>query len=427
MNPDQEGVRPVWAREDAFPDSPGGYGWLDPKGIRHPCDSQQELQDAIGSDRDARVILIWTPQHTHMILPEEWESAANAVREGRRQRLHDDLAVTGDRIRWYAVLLSGVILYMFYQGWRLAPDDWQEPGRPMFPIQALLSSLGETSGRLAFALHTVLSSLSVGLCLLMFLILGFIPWYQARKRLREWRNGSATDEEEWLATLRFESWLDYQKAPITRVMLVLMAAVGLAQLLPGDGIGAAGLLKDATHQDEWWRAYTAPFLHGNPLHFLMNASALLYLGRRLEVFARWPHVPLVFLLAGAVGNEASLRFLDKPSVGASGGLLGWLGFLLVFESLHRRLVPLSARRRLLAGVFLTGLIGLVGYRFIDNAAHLGGLLAGMLYAAVVFPPSASPMRPVSTRTDIVAGSLAFGLLACCSAFAAWKILSAWGN
>lgn len=379
---------------------------MDPKGGRHGCKSEPELREAIGSDRDARVVLIWTPDHPRMVLPEEWSSAADAVREGRRKRLNDDLSVTGDRIRWYGLLLGGMVLYISYQGWRLSPEDM------------------DGTRRLFFALQKVGGSLSVGLCLLMFLILGFIPWYQVRKRQRELRRGEAEDTDEWRAVLRFETWLEQQKAPVTRVMLGLVGLVGLAQLLPGSGIEAAGLMKDAAHKAEWWRVYTAPFLHGNPVHFLMNAAALLYLGKRMEVFARWPHVPLVFLLSAAVGNEASLRLLDKPSVGASGGLLGWLGFLLVFESLHSRLVPRSARRRLAAGVFLTALIGLIGYQFIDNAAHAGGLFAGMLYAIIVFPQSSSAMRPASNKTDIVAGSLALAVLAMCAALAVWKIVSA---
>lgn len=409
MSPEPQNAFPAWARQDAFPAAPEGYGWLDAKAEAHACASDLELRAAIRADRAARVMLIWTPEHPHMVLPEEWRAAADDVGEGRRQRLMDDCAVSRDRIRWYGALLAGAVLYVFYQGWRFTPDSWSAVRQWTTALQA------------------VISSIMVGLCLLMFLIFGFIPWYQARKSLREWKRGGEENAVEWLAALRFETWLGYQRAPATRLVFGLMAVVGLAQLLPGNGIAAAGLMKDPAHAHEWWRTYTAAFLHGNPLHFLMNAAALLYLGRRLEVFARWPHVPLVFLLAAAVGNEASLRFVDKPSVGASGGLLGWLGFLLVFESLHRRLVPRSARRRLLAGVFLTALIGFVGYRFIDNAAHLGGLLAGVLYAAVVFPPSSSPMRPVSTKTDILAGFLAFGALAICAATAAWKIFSVWGS
>jgi membrane associated rhomboid family serine protease len=139
------------------------------------------------------------------------------------------------------------------------------------------------------------------------------------------------------------------------------------------------------------------------------------------VFARWPHLPLVFLLAAVVGGEASVRFVAATSVGASGGLMGWLGFLIVFETLHGKLVPWSARRRLAAGVVLTAVIGLLGYRFIDNAAHLGGLLAGMTYAVIVFPKSSSPRRPCSTLTDRLAGSAALGVLVVAAGLAIWRI------
>jgi membrane associated rhomboid family serine protease len=103
--------------------------------------------------------------------------------------------------------------------------------------------------------------------------------------------------------------------------------------------------------------------------------------------------------------------------------MGWLGFLMVFETLHKQLVPRRARRRLAAGVVLTALIGLFGYRFIDNAAHAGGLIAGMIYAAIVFPASSSPNRPQSTVIDRIAGSAALAVLAATALFAAWKISS----
>jgi membrane associated rhomboid family serine protease len=180
-------------------------------------------------------------------------------------------------------------------------------------------------------------------------------------------------------------------------------------------------VKSAYLQGQWWRLLTAPLLHGNLIHFMMNAAALLYLGKRVEVFARWPHVPLVFLFSACIGGEASVRFISTASIGASGGLMGWLGFLLVFESMHARLVPRSARRRLIAGVLLTGLIGLIGYRFIDNAAHAGGLIAGMLYAFIVFPKSASPYRPNPTLTDRVAGVVSLAVLILAALFALFRM------
>lgn len=400
---DDPGPLPIWAREDAFPPAPEGWGWVDHKGKRQNCASREELLEAIRKDGDARLLLAWTPGHAHMMLPEEVSGAEEAVLESRRRMAVGDLLEAHDRLRWFGILFGGLALWMLYQGWALAP-------RP--------ADAGE---RLLFALRALLQSMSVGIALLMFLIFAFIPWYQAVKRRREFGRWTPCDIAAAVPSLRFDTWLGLQKAPATRLLLIMIGAVGIAQMMPGNSIAAAGLVKPAYHGGEWWRLFTAPLLHGNLVHFLMNAAALLYLGKRLEVFARWPHVPLVFLFAGCIGGEASARFLAAPSVGASGGLMGWLGFLLVFEWLHRRLVPRAATRRLLAGVILTALIGVVGFRFIDNAAHAGGLLAGMLYAVIVFPKSSSPQRPASTITDRIAGGLAFAVIAASALFAIIRV------
>lgn len=394
---------PVWARDDAFPKAPPGWGWLDHKGRPHSCGSFETLIAAIRDDRDSRLLLAWTPDHDHMILPEEVSGAAGAVLASRKRLAADDLLDSQDKLRWFGFLLGGLAVYMLYQGWSRAPD------------------IAAPAERLGFALRAMLTSMSMGITLLMFLIFAFIPWYQARKRLQELGKWTADDIAAVVPVMRFETWLQSQKAPVTWLLMVLIGAVGLVQLLPGESIQAAGLVKQAYLQGQWWRLLTAPFLHGHPLHFLMNAAALVYLGRRIEVLARWPHVPLVFLFAACIGGEASARFVSSTSIGASGGLMGWLGFLLVFESLHTGLVPRSARRRLVAGVLLTGLIGLIGYRFIDNAAHAGGLLAGMLYAFIVFPKSASPNRPSSTITDRIAGIAAILVLVLAALFAVVRI------
>ncbi len=412
---------PVWARDDAFPEAPQGCGWVDAKGKTHPCDSLEKLTETIRTDRDGSVNLVWTPEKPRMILPEELPGTGDALRAARERWTRDDLEDAKHKLRWFGMACVGFAAWAFYQGLVSA-------GNPAVGFPE----------RLKFAARTVLSSGESGLALLIFLIFAFIPWYQARKRRRE---VGAWDDARIAAAvpaMRFETWLEWQKAPMTKILLALMTAVGVAQLLchvrtsgwgslmavfhNWDGIAAAGLVKEHYLQGEWWRLFTAPFLHGNVVHFLMNASALIYLGRRLEVFARWPHLPMVFLFAACAGGEASARCVATPSVGASGGLMGWLGFLLVFETLHKSLVPLSARRRLAAGVLMTALIGLVGYRYIDNAAHAGGLLAGMLYAVIVFPKSSSTVRPNSTMTDRIAGGACLIVLVASAFLAASRII-----
>jgi len=397
---------PIWSRSTAFPKAPAGFGWLDPKGIPHELASASELIERLADDRKAELVLVWTPAAERMILPEELDGAEKAVLQARLMRLKGDLTRSQG-------LMGGITLWMLTIGcfsllaaWHLAAADRQWLKILWITMQKLMQST------------------PLGLSLLMFLIFGFIPWYQAKKRLTELQGGSQCIDASPTSLLRFETWLELQKAPLTKALAILMVLVALVQWLSGDSIQAAGLVKEAYRHGEWWRLFTAPMLHGHVVHLLMNVFALLYLGKRVEIFARWPHLLLVFVFSAMAGGILSVRLLDATSVGSSGGLMGYLGFLLVFESLHARLVPLSARRRLLAGLAMTVLIGLLGYRFIDNAAHAGGLLAGMLYALVVFPRSTSFNRPEVMMRDRVAGGLAALVLVGFAGVAVVRILAA---
>jgi membrane associated rhomboid family serine protease len=406
--PDSQAV-PVWARETAFPDAPSGWGWVDPKDGRHPCASFEELAEAIRSDDTSRVCLVWIPENPRMVLPEEVPAFHEAVLVSRNRWVKTDLEDYKGKLRW-----AGIVFALLF-GWTLLANLRIFSGKSF----ALFDQI-------RFALKATVNNTTIEIAFLILIIFVVIPWYQAWKRDSELAKFAVSGLAEATPTMRFEIWLERQQAPFTRVFLILIALVGLVQFFPGDAGEAAGLTRNAYFRDhEWWRLFTAPFLHGNPIHFALNAAALVYLGKRLEVFARWPHLPLVFLFSAVMGGQASVYFREAstiPSVGASGGLMGWLGFLLVFETLHSRLVPKSARRRLAAAVVLTGMIGLIGHAFIDNAAHAGGLVAGMLYAAIVFPKSSSVYRPQSTLTDRIAGTAALVVCIACAAFTVWKIL-----
>ena len=404
---------PVWARDEAFPAAPEGWGWVDSRGQQHCCGSLELLAAEVRDDRSSSILLVWTPADPQMRLPEEIGELNAAIAVVRERWTREDLEDATRKVQWFGLLLAGFTVYQFLGGMRYAAA-----------LAASYDSVVDFSDRVKFGAKSVLGSTTLGIALLLFVVFGFIPWYQARKRRAELGTWSTDGTAARVPALRFETWLDLQRAPATRFLLGAMCLVGMAQLLPGDAVPVAGLVKQDYLQGEWWRLLTAPFLHGNIVHFLMNMAALTYLGKRLEVFARWPHLPLVFLLAAVVGGEASVRFVNATSVGASGGLMGWLGFLIVFETLHGKLVPRPARRRLVAGVLLTAFIGLLGYRFIDNAAHLGGLLAGMTYAVIVFPHSSSPRRPGSTLTDRLAGSAALGVLVAAAGWAIWRITGA---
>ena len=113
---------PVWARDEAFPTAPSGWGWVDGKGKPHPCDSPAALISAIRDDREAGVVLAWTPGTAHMILPEELPDAADAVLASRKRRAADDLLDSLEKLRWFGWLFAGLAAYMLYQGWAFAPQ-----------------------------------------------------------------------------------------------------------------------------------------------------------------------------------------------------------------------------------------------------------------------------------------------------------------
>jgi membrane associated rhomboid family serine protease len=367
---------PVWTREDAFPSKPasgasGIYGFVDRRGKEISAESIDDLIAKINKTRSS-VDLIWTPDQPSLQSPEEVPELRAVLWKRRSYWAEGDLA-NGKRMCW---LFGTVMLWCFYAGYR------------------------NTNGDFA---RTLLSP-TLGISGILLLIFGLLPLYEGWKTLRK---GKPSSEEEWQAESeesRFDIWLYLQKVPTTYFLIAVMIASGMAQLFLERGLDwsalsveRAGLLK---HDNvEWWRFLTAPFLHGNLLHWLMNAAAVLYLGRRVELLARWPHVIIVMFGSAWVGGIASSHFLAAPTVGASGGIMGLLGFLLIFESLHRRLVPKSSRRRLLAGVIVTALMGVLGFQFIDNAAHAGGLVAGMGYAFIVFPVSKSPHRPAILKQD----------------------------
>ena len=256
-------------------------------------------------------------------------------------------------------------------------------------------------------------SVEVGLAAILLILIGLIPWYDARRNRKSARELNEVRLEGEEQEARFERWLSQERRFFTCSLIALLAVSGAVQIWVEIDVSAkaAGLDKERYRAGEIYRLFTAPFLHGHALHWVLNAAGLWYIGRRVEALASWPHLALVFLISMVAGGVTSAQFMpEHPSLGASGGVMGLLGFLLVFETLHARLVPHSTRRRLAAALLVTFLIGFVGYRFIDNFAHAGGLMAGVLYAGIVFPKSRSARRPRANRADLALGGVALAAL-----------------
>jgi hypothetical protein len=122
---------------------------------------------------------------------------------------------------------------------------------------------------------------------------------------------------------------------------------------------------------------------------------------------------LAYVASGVAGSLASFLFLPNLSVGASGAIFGVAGLLIVFGLRHRSVIPKRARRVFEIGLLpWVALILALGFLLpgLDNAAHLGGCLAGMLLGLVLRPVAiveeeGSPLAKIALRGAVVASAL----------------------
>jgi membrane associated rhomboid family serine protease len=140
-------------------------------------------------------------------------------------------------------------------------------------------------------------------------------------------------------------------------------------------------------QDEWWRVITAGLMHGGMIHLYFNSSALFSISSLLVGVCRMSWVVIVFTLSVVGGSLASIygTIRSVPSVGASGGIMGLLGFLLVLSFFYKGGFPSFIKGAIIRSVILIAILGWVGSGFIDNAAHAGGFATGAVLGTVVAP------------------------------------------
>lgn len=150
-----------------------------------------------------------------------------------------------------------------------------------------------------------------------------------------------------------------------------------ADLFRWGASSASAVVRDGEH----WRLITATVLHGGLMHLALNMWALWVAGTQV---CRWfgnGQFLLIYWGSALAGAALSLHFSAQQavSVGASGAVFGVLGALLAGVWQHRDRVPKSLVTQLLTSQGLFVVISLVqGFarEGIDNAAHVGGLLAG---------------------------------------------------
>ena len=231
-------------------------------------------------------------------------------------------------------------------------------------------------------------SLAIGL--LAYFIFLLFPKFQ-ESQLQKFKSGKVEKDTDIKEMLEF--FIPKEGFYITPILINLNLLVFIAMIIAGFGfvsfkgddlLNWGANYKPVTTDGQWWRLLTNTFMHGGIMHILANMYGLLFVGIFLEPLLGKTEYLLIYLTTGILASIASIWWYDATvSVGASGAIFGLYGFFLA--TLLLKVSPPDFGK-----AFLTSTLVFVGFNLlmgftggIDNAAHIGGLLSGLVIGLVM--------------------------------------------
>jgi membrane associated rhomboid family serine protease len=173
--------------------------------------------------------------------------------------------------------------------------------------------------------------------------------------------------------------LSQYPALITNILIAINLLVFLLGMFDRNVEAFGQQINFLVWQGEYWRIFTAMFLHAGPLHIALNMFSLYFVGRAIEMlYGKWRYF-LIYLFSGICGG-VSFLFLSPSgiAVGASGAIFGIFGALGVFYLINRRALGQGGFSNWLLWLGLNLAIGFVPGSGIAIWGHIGGLVGGMI-------------------------------------------------
>ncbi|GLC89403.1 rhomboid family intramembrane serine protease [Lysinibacillus piscis] len=201
-------------------------------------------------------------------------------------------------------------------------------------------------------------------------------------------------------TENFKQYTTYY--PVVSTFIILNIIVYVLTLLPSVGslvtlygIQANSLIESG----QWWRVFSAMFLHAGFVHMFFNMFSLYLFGPELEKIAGKARFMTIYLVSGLVGNVATYLFYDinYVSLGASGAVFGIFGAFGALVYYTRRTMPML--RKLILPIIVISVIMTFLQANTNVYAHLGGLVAGFVLGLIYLHPK----RILSWRKQKMAG------------------------
>ena len=176
------------------------------------------------------------------------------------------------------------------------------------------------------------------------------------------------------------------------VLFILMYVLGYGSEDKGTLLYFGANLDYLVKEGQVYRLLTCIFLHIGIFHLLCNMYSLYVVGKEIENLYGKIKYLIIFLGSGICGSIMSIAFTKNTiSAGASGAIFGLLGSLLYFGYYYRNYLGNSIKRSVLPVIIVNLAIGFASSG-IDNAAHIGGLVGGILLSMLVGVPGKSSKR-----------------------------------
>ena len=196
-----------------------------------------------------------------------------------------------------------------------------------------------------------------------------------------------------------EKIFTYKKPIITYTLIAICILMFAMMYIFGNGsediqtlINFGANLDTLVKEGEVYRLFTCMFLHIGTFHIICNMYSLYIIGKEVEnLFGKWKFL-VIYILSGICGSILSIAFsYDKVSAGASGAIFGLLGALLYFGYYYRTYLGSTITSSVLPVIIINLIIGFLNPE-ISNAAHIGGLIGGILTTMLVGVPDKSSKK-----------------------------------
>ena len=175
-----------------------------------------------------------------------------------------------------------------------------------------------------------------------------------------------------------------KKPIVTYTLIVVNIVVFLLMYILGNGSNDIETLVNfganqrmLVRLGDYYRLITSGFIHIGIMHLFFNCSALYVIGRQVENFFGKTKFLIIYLGSMITGNLLSICFSNYLSAGASGAIFGLLGALLYFGYHYRLYLGSVLKNEIIPLILFNLALGFI-LNGVDNAAHIGGLIGGVL-------------------------------------------------